>query len=272
MTLRRRQLATVIRLELRRTLFGRRALWVYVLAFAPAVVIGLHSLDAVISRRPDALDEDTEILARIFQIYYLRLGIFFGCLGVFTRLFRGDMMERSLHHYLLTPLRRELLACGKFLAGAIATALIFGAAAVASFGLMYVHHGGAAIDYLLRQHGLGHLGGYLLVTVLACLGYGALFLLLGLLARNPILPAVAVLLWESVNHVLPASLKLVSVIFYLEPLLPVEVSAGGLAALFTVPAEPIAPALAIPGLLLVSALILGGACLRVRHTEIEYGE
>jgi hypothetical protein len=269
--LRRHQLATVIRLELRRTIFGLRALWVYLLAFAPAVIIGLHALDAVLSRRGDALEEDTEILARIFQIYYLRLGIFFGCLGVFTRLFRGDMMERSLHYYLLTPLRREILACGKFAAGVIGTGLIFGAAVVASFGLMYVHHGSAATDYLLREHGLAHLGGYLLVTVLACVGYGALFLLLGLLAKNPILPAVVVLLWESINHLLPAALQLASVVFYLEPLLPVEVPARGLAALFSVPAEPISPALAVPGLLLLSALVLLGACLRVRHTEINYG-
>jgi ABC-type transport system involved in multi-copper enzyme maturation permease subunit len=230
--LRRQQLATVTRLELRKSLLG---------------------------------------LARIFQIYYLRLGIFFGCLGVFTRLFRGDMMERSLHYYLLTPLRREVLACGRFLAGAIATTVVFGAAVVASFVLMYIHHGSAGIDYLWRDHGLSHLGAYVLVTVLACVGYGALFLLLGLVAKNPILPALAVLLWESVNNVLPPALKLASVVFYLEPLLPVEVPARGFAALFSVPADPIAPALAIPGLLLVSALALAGACLRVRHAEIDYG-
>src|SRR5204863_3851181 len=104
------------------------------------------------------------------------------------------------------------------------------------------------------------------VTVLGCLGYGALFLLLGLLFRNPILPAVTVLLWESVNHLLPAGAKLASVVFYLEPLLPVEVPAQGLAALFSVPADPISAALAIPGLLLVCALILLVACLRVRQT------
>ena len=89
--------------------------------------------------------------------------------------------------------------------------------------LMYLHYGAEARDFVFSGPGLGHLGSYLLVTVLACLGYGSLFLLLGLLARNPILPAVPILIWESMNHILPSSLKFLSVIFYLEPLLPVEV-------------------------------------------------
>ena len=34
-----------------------------------------------------------------------------------TRLIRGEMMERSLHYYLLAPVRREMLLLGKFIAG-----------------------------------------------------------------------------------------------------------------------------------------------------------
>ena len=166
----------------------------------------------------------------IFQFYYLRLGIFFGCLGLFTRLFRGEMMERSLHHYLLAPVRRELLTIGKFLAGLIISVATFGTAVLLAFVLMYLHFGAEARSFVLSGPGLGHLGSYLLVTALACLGYGSLFLLVGLLARNPILPAVPILIWESMNHILPASLKFLSVIFYLEPLLPVEVPAQQRAA------------------------------------------
>jgi ABC-type transport system involved in multi-copper enzyme maturation permease subunit len=269
--LRRVQLGTIVRLELRKTLLSLRGLWVYLLAFAPAVIIGLHALVAMASRHEGhSLENDTEVLAGIVQLYYLRVGVFFGCLGIFTRLFRGEMMEKSAHYYLLAPVRRELLAAGKFLAGAIAAASSLGLGVLASFLLMYCHFGPEARAFLFTGPGLGHLGAYLLVTVLACLGYGALFLLIGLLAKNPILPAIGVLVWESVNHVLPASLKLLSVIFYLDPLLPVPLPASGVTALFAIPAEPIATAVAVPGLLLVTAVILAFACWRVRETEINY--
>jgi ABC-type transport system involved in multi-copper enzyme maturation permease subunit len=266
---RRRQFLTIVGLELRKSLRGLRALWVYLLALAPVLIVGLHTAHALVTGHPHPLETDTEILAGIFQFYYLRLGLFFGCLGIFTRLFRGDMMERSLHYYLLAPVRREVLACGKFAAGVLAILLVFGTAVILLFASMYLHFGRAAVDFIAAE-GLAHLGAYLLVTALAGIGYGATFLLLGQLFKNPVIPALVVLLWESVNKVLPVPLKLVSVVFYLEPLLPVEVQAEGLSALFAIPAEPIRAALAIPGLMLVSGLVLLLACLRTRSMEINY--
>jgi ABC-type transport system involved in multi-copper enzyme maturation permease subunit len=273
--LRRRQLGTVVRLELRKNLRSWRGLWLYLLALLPMLPITLHTLVALLGDGDSrhALDHDTTILAGIIQFYYLRLGIFFGCLGLFTRLFRGEMMERSLHHYLLAPVRRELLTFGKFLAGLIISVATFGTAALLSFVLMYLHYGAEARDFIFSGPGLGHLGSYLLVTVLACLGYGSLFLLLGLLARNPILPAVPILIWEAMNHILPSSLKFLSVIFYLEPLLPVEVPPENeLLTFFAIPADPVASYIAVPGLVLVSTAILLAACFRARSTEINYAE
>ena len=63
------------------------------------------------------LDDDTNVLAGIVQFYYIRLGVFFGCLGIFARLIRGEMIERSLHFYLLAPVRREVLLLAKYAAG-----------------------------------------------------------------------------------------------------------------------------------------------------------
>jgi hypothetical protein len=268
--IRRRQFLTVVGLELRKSVRGLRALWVYVLAFGPVLTATLHGVHALATGDRHGLAGDTEVLAGMFQFYYLRLGLFFGCLGIFTRLFRGDMMERSLHYYLLAPVRREVLACGKFAAGVVAVVLVFGSATVALFAGMYFHFGRAAVDFFFAGPGLGYLGGYLVVVALAALGYGALFLLLGQLFRNPVIPALVVLLWESINKVLPVPLKLVSVVFYLEPLLPLEVPVEGLAALFAIPAEPLPAALAIPGVIVVSALVLLLACWRARNLEINY--
>src|SRR6478609_6055342 len=118
------QLLAVLRIEMGRNFFTKQALVIYFLAFAPAVIIGLHALESPMGRRCN-IAEDTEILAGIMQVFYMRLGIFFGCLVLFTWLFRGEIVQRSLHYYLLAPMRREVLVIGKFIAGAITSSLIF---------------------------------------------------------------------------------------------------------------------------------------------------
>ena len=70
-------------------------------------------------------DEDRAIFAGVFQFFYLRLAIFFGCLGMFMYLFRGEMANRTLHYWLLAPARREVLLAGKYAAGLIAALLDF---------------------------------------------------------------------------------------------------------------------------------------------------
>ena len=48
-------------------------------------------------------------MAWLFQVYYLHVAIFIGCLGVFTWLFRGEIVEKTLHYHFLAPMRREWL-------------------------------------------------------------------------------------------------------------------------------------------------------------------
>ena len=40
-------------------------------------------------------------------------------------LFRGEVVDRSLHYYFLAPVRREVLVVGKYLSGLIATIALF---------------------------------------------------------------------------------------------------------------------------------------------------
>jgi hypothetical protein len=74
--------------------------------------------------------EDNMIFAGIFQIYFLRLGIFFGCLGIFSNLFRAEVLERTLHYYFMSPVRREVLAVSKYIAGLVASSVYFGGSVV----------------------------------------------------------------------------------------------------------------------------------------------
>ena len=100
------------------------------MAFAPVVIIAAHALE---DDTHHALEDETLVLNGIIQIYYVRCGIFFGCLGVFLRLIRGEVAEKTLHYLFLAPLRREALVVGKFLAGVLTTVLVFGTGVLASF-------------------------------------------------------------------------------------------------------------------------------------------
>lgn len=263
------QLWAILRIEVRRALWMRRSIWIYVIALGPAFVIGIHALNSPLGRYCN-IREDTDALAQIFQLFYLRTGIFFGCMGLFTWLFRGDVMEKSLHYYFLSPVRREVLVLGKFLSGLIASSIIFCLSVLLSFTFMYGHFGAAGRDFVFHGPGFGHLLAYLAVTLLGCLGYGSVFLLLSLLVKNPILPGIVVLLWETFHAVLPSLLQKLSVTFYLKQLCPVRVPPIGLMALFSVVAEPVSVWIAVPGLLLLSGIVLAFACLRIRRTEISY--
>jgi ABC-type transport system involved in multi-copper enzyme maturation permease subunit len=262
------QARRLTRMELRRNLFSWRASWIYFLAFIPAVIILIHLvMDA---HPPSAMSQDTAILAGIIQLYYIRLGIFFGCLGIFSRLIRGEMIERSLHYYLLSPVRREVLLLSKFVAGSISALLLFGAAISMDFVLIYVGFGAAGRDYVFNGPGLGQLEAYLAIVVLACLGYGAVFLLLSMMFRNPTPAAMLVWGWEAINPLLPSLLQRVSVAFYLRHLMPVSVAGKGIFALLTVQTEPVSNWAAALGLLLLIAVVLLYSCYRIRTLELRY--
>ena len=159
------QISVLVRNEVRRNLFSRRRIWVYLLALIPVIILLFHYfLDKNTS--PSQLEEDTFVLAGIAQLYYLRLGIFFACMGIFTWLFRGEMVERTLHYQFLVPVRREVLVVGKFLAGAIISIALFETAVLACFYLTYSRLGSTGRSYVFDGPGLSQLGSYFLVTAL----------------------------------------------------------------------------------------------------------
>jgi ABC-type transport system involved in multi-copper enzyme maturation permease subunit len=256
------------RIELRRNLFSWKATWIYFLAFVPTFIIFIHM---VVDTHPASLlSDDTNILAGIIQLYYIRLGVFFGCLGIFSRLIRGEMIERSLHFYLLSPVRREVLLLAKFAAGSITAVLLFASATILDFSLMYLGFGAAGRDYIFNGPGLGQLGAYLAIIVLACLGYGAVFLLLSMMFRNPTPAAMLVLGWEAINPVLPSLLQKLSVASYLRHLMPVTIASDGIFALLTVQTEPVSAWAATAGLIVLIAVVLFYSCYRIRTLEIRY--
>lgn len=265
------QVAAVVRLELKKTFSSRRAVAIYLLAaMLPAIII-LHVFAYLKGWQHCDGGEDPVIFAGIFEFFYLRGVVFFGCVVMFLNLFRGELLDKTLHLYFLAPVRREVLVLGKYLAALLLTAAVFGATTVLSY-LIMCQHMGTTRSAAKVSWALSHTGAYLAVTVLACVGYGAIFLVLGMVFRNPIVPAIAALLWESLIVFFPPLLKKISVIFYLQSLTPVRVSLdGGMAPLFAIPANPASAPVAVGGLLLLTAAVLALAALRVRRMEINYG-
>jgi ABC-type transport system involved in multi-copper enzyme maturation permease subunit len=263
----RRQLAAVVRLELRKSFLGRRALGLYLLALAPLVVLALRAVVPRAVSDPGNLGEATQLLAGLYQTFILRVVIFLGCVAIFGNLIRREVLDRSLHFYFLTPMRRELLVLAKYLTGLLVSLILFGASTAASFFLAYLPQDGRLRSaFLLHGPGLAHLGAYLLVTALACAGYGAVFLALGFFFRSPAIPALALLGWEAIHFLLPPVLKQLSVIHYLQALCPVPISEGPFALLSDAPSRWVS----ICGLLALAAVLLIVSTLRIRRMEVIY--
>jgi ABC-type transport system involved in multi-copper enzyme maturation permease subunit len=263
-----RQVGAIFRLELEKNFLGRRSILLYLLALLP---IGPLLLLAPFTP-PDREWQDFTNYSMIFAIYYggliLRTVVFFGCAWIFMNLFRGDIIDRSLHFYFLSPVRREVLVVGKYFAGLVTSIILFTSMTIICMLLLYVpHFPSESARFFLDGPGMAQLLTYAGITILACIGYGAFFLVVGLFFRNPIIPALVLYGWEWLNFLLPPLLKKVSVIHYLNSLSPVPVSEGP----FAVVAEPTPAWIAIPSLIIVTALVLFLAGHRIRHMEIRYG-
>jgi len=262
-----RQIAAIMRLEIRKNFIGKRAFLIYLLAAAPIVLMA--ALSAEISwqqSRNNNIGEINIVFANLYEGLILRTIVFFGCAWVFMNLFRGEVVDRSLHFYFLCPLRREVLVCGKYLSGLVASLVLFTVATAGSILFLYVGLSAAGVDYFSvggKRQAMAYLG----ITALGCVGYGAAFMVIGLFFRNPIIPALLAYGWEWINFLLPPVLKKISIIHYLHSLSPVPIPEGP----FAIPVEPTPAYLSIPGLLIVTAAVLVLASYQIRRMEINYG-
>ncbi|MCU1328118.1 MAG: hypothetical protein JWN34_3488 [Bryobacterales bacterium] len=275
MNLWKRQLLAIIRIDLARTFFSKRGIWIYLLALAPAIPMFGHWIFG--NTENEQLGGDAQIFAGIFQFFYLRIAIFFGCVGIFMNLIRGEMLDKSLHFYLLGPVRREVLVAGKFLSGLIASITIFCGAVLVQWVGMFAHYSPDLLaSYMFSGPGMSHLISYLLAAALACIGYGSVFLWAGVRYKNPLIPAAMILVWEGANGLLPAMLKKISIIYWLKSVCPVSIPApknndGEILSLLIFDIDPAPAMVAVVNLLLLAAFVTVWAGIRARRLEIGYG-
>ena len=266
-SLRMRQTLAVMRLEIRKNFLSRRAFLLYLIAGLPIALLSLFALLVPNDEQSENFSELSIAFAAIYGALILRTLVFFGCAWVFMNLFRGEVIDQSLHYYFLAPVRREVLVIGKYLSGLTATVVLFGITTVGSMLLLYFSlYPSESADFFSGGAGFGQMLNYLGITVLACIGYGAVFLLAGLFFRNPIIPALLLYGWEWINFLLPPLLKKVSVIHYLQSLAPVAMPEGPFAVLV----EPTPAWISVPSLLLFTGVVLFLASRYIRRMEISY--
>ena len=230
-----------------RNFFGLRALGLYLLAGAPVFLVALTVWVRMFGFFGDPPEpQPAGELSRDYSIFFgevlARVVFFFVCLLVFTRLFRAEVQQRSLHYYFLAPVRRGVLVAGKFVAGFAAAGLLLSFVTASTYLLHFLPLTArrAPSDYptfLTRRRRLRPPAGYVGVTLLGVLGYGAVFLAIGIFFRNPIVPALVVFGWEWANFLLPPALKRISVVHYLHALQPVPPPEGTLALLADPPSR-----------------------------------
>jgi hypothetical protein len=262
-----RQTVAIMRLEIKKNFLSRRASLLYLIAGLPLVLLSMLALFPPPTDEMENFSELSQVYAAIYGGLILRTLIFFGCAWVFMNLFRGEVVDRSLHYYFLAPVRREVLLVGKYLSGLIATIVLFSITTVGSMLILYLWlFPSESARYFSGGAGAGQMLAYLAVTILACVGYGAVFLIIGLFFRNPIIPGLLLYGWEWLNFLLPPLLKKISVIHYLQSLVPVTMSEGPFAVLV----EPTPAWISVPSLLLFTGVVLFLASLHIRRMEISY--
>ena len=254
----------VLSFELRKFRSGRKWVFPVLLALGP---ISLATMLFIFGTRPPDNSEITQVFAVMFQTFMLRLMVMFGCALVFAGLYRGDMVTKTMHFYMLTPTRRDVLVAGKYIAGLLITSTLYCISVGATNIILHSVNGSAvAQSHFFEGPGLGQLINYLAIVVLACLGYGSVFMLTGFLFKNPAIPAAFVLVWESANVFLPAALKQISVVHYLQSIIPVPIPFGPFAVI-TAPASVFT---SVFGLTVFTVAVLFINAHMMRKAEINY--
>src|SRR3954447_16368580 len=168
-----RQLSAIFNLETRKNFFGKRAILIYLLALLPIVMLGMLALVTTPTR---VFVNLAMIYAWIYAGLILRTVVFFGCAWIFMNLFRGELIDRSLHYYFLSAVRREVLLVGKYLSGLITSIVLFSGLTIAAMLLLYFpHFSSQSLRFFFDGQGLTQILTYAGITALACVGYGAFF-------------------------------------------------------------------------------------------------
>jgi len=237
----------VFDLALEGMVWTRRSLLMAALLGLP-VLFGLLYRVTLAAKLPASV-MPLDLYGSIVALFYVRNAVPLAALFYATALIADEVEGRTITYLFTRPISRASILLGKF-AAYVATTLSLALPALASSFLLITSARGLGA---LRE-ALPHLFRDLGVVALAFLAYGALFALLGVLLRRPVIPGLLFLFgWEMLAN-LPGYLPRLTLTAWLRSLLLHRPAEEGLRALFTPAALP-------AGLALAVLLGVSGACV-----------
>jgi len=215
----------VFDLTLEGMVWSRRSFMMAVLLGLP-VVFGLIYRFALVAHVPAKLT-GFDLYGVIVAVYYVRNVLPLAALFYATSLIADEVDGKTLTYLLTRPLRRESILAGKFAAYVVTTLVLTLPATVITFFLLVTARGfagtGAAVPDLFRDLG---------AITLTLVSYGALFTLLGVLLRRPVIPGLLFLfVWELVAN-LPGYLPRFTLTAWLRSVVRHRPAQEGLSDLF----------------------------------------
>src|ERR1044071_1036817 len=120
-----RQIGAILRLEIEKSFISRRSLLIYLIAFLPLFPLALLALVTPPGNEWRDFNQYSIIYSIIYNGLILRTLVFFGSAWIFMNLFRGELVDRSLHYYFLSAVRREVLVVAKYISGLATSIILF---------------------------------------------------------------------------------------------------------------------------------------------------
>jgi ABC-2 type transport system permease protein len=226
----------VFDLALEGMIWSRRSLLMAVLLGLPVVFGVLYRL--VISAHLPSEVTALGLFGQIVVSYYVGIVLPLAALFYATALIADEVEGKTITYLFTRPIRRGAILSGKFASYLATTLSLSLPPLVVTFFLLATAEGagvGASLGDLLRDLG---------VVVLALLSYGALFTLMGVLLRRPMIMGLAfIFVWEWLYR-MPGYMPRFTLTAYLRSLLSHRVAEEGLGGLF-LQTQPVALSLAV---------------------------
>jgi ABC-type transport system involved in multi-copper enzyme maturation permease subunit len=214
----------VFDLSLEAMVWSRRSLVMALLLALPVALAIVYR--AVLGRLPPRVAA-FDFYGNIVVYYYLRFALPVTALFYATALIADEVDGKTLTYLITRPVRRSAILAGKFAAYVATTLTLALPAVVVSFFLLATASGwggiGGRVGDLFRDLG---------VMALALVAYGALFTLVGVLLRRPVIPGLLfIFVWELVAN-LPGYMPRFTLTAWLQSLIRHRPPQEGVSAIF----------------------------------------
>jgi ABC-2 type transport system permease protein len=236
-------------LALEGMIWSRRSLLMAILLGLPALFALLYRVVTVSKGSPPISADD--LYGQLVALYWIRNVVPLAALFYATSLVADEVDGKTITYLLTRPIPRASILAGKFAAYLATTLALSLPATVLTFFILATASGsegiGPRVGDLLRDLG---------VVALALAAYGALFTLLGVVLRRPVIPGLLFLfVWEFTAN-LPGYAPRLTLTAYLRSLIRHRIADEGI---FGMPVEILPAPLSLAVLGLSSIVFLGAA-------------